>query len=114
MKRGLTQARQAVALVLAAASEPVTLFSVSATADHAARIAGRRTDLFRSLGEYACVLPAGWTTEWMNKSGSMFDDATLYAATAGKHGALKPTRIIPGAFDLALDLQGVSSRGTAA
>lgn len=70
-------AREAVATRLAGCVEPCSLWSISCTANQAARDCGRRTDLYESLYEYADLLPGGWKTSWLTAHGGSGDNMLM-------------------------------------
>jgi hypothetical protein len=105
---GEREARECIRLRLSTASEPVLMADLAYEAERAA-YAKRKSPLCGSLDGYAELLPDGWRTEWMNRSGSCWEGALLYAVRQGQEGGLKATVPVPGLFDAAVDMgpQGV-------
>jgi hypothetical protein len=107
-RAGEREARECIRLALLTASEPVLMADLACQAERAA-YAKRKSPLCDSLDGYAEMLPDGWRTEWMNRAGSRWDGALLYAVKRGQEGGLRATGSVPGFFDAAVDMgpQGV-------
>lgn len=101
-------AKAAVLARLNTECRPVTLFSVSCWADQAAREAGRKTELYRSLYDYANLLPGGWRSRWLTSgSGSTrmlhACPATWQAGGSPRTLAMDPGTLRPADLDWGCD-----------
>ncbi len=73
-------AAKAIADRLRGQTEPLTLYTLSCTADTAAREAGKKGELYPSLFDYADLLPGGWRGRWLKSEGSGPNGDSLYMA----------------------------------
>jgi hypothetical protein len=87
MTRFEKKAKTAVQSYLRSARDkPVLLFSVACAADEAARNAGKKTDLYRSLYDYPQLLPETWTVAWLSASPGTGDSLLFAVPRAWRPG----------------------------
>jgi uncharacterized protein YbdZ (MbtH family) len=83
MTRHQKIAAKALADRLRDREDPIVLFDAVCIMDEAARAAGRKSELFGSLWDYADYLPSGWTTAWLTTSDRPGADSMAYAIPPG-------------------------------
>jgi len=78
--------RRAIEKELAGRSEPVSLWSLSCSADQAVRTAGKAKDLYYSLYDYENLLPADWTCRWLTVQGGTGDGMLMAVPRSWRSG----------------------------
>lgn len=84
-----------------AAEAVVAMYTLGVVADRAACAAGRKSELFASVYDYAALLPSGTRTgQAGSTSNSLYSTTNPYAAAPPTDPFVVP---MPGAFDAATD-----------
>ncbi|WP_069588267.1 hypothetical protein [Neomoorella thermoacetica] len=79
--------------------EDFSLYKLSVVADKAAFAAGKKRELYSSLGWYECLLPVGAKVFW--KSNGLLSVSNPYCPD---HVAAKEAVFVPGPFDAGVDM----------